>query len=97
MTEAERRSHSVQRRESPWLPSAITVSGTFTSACTFGIRLELEAVDRHEAKLDEATLGSAALREAGSAEADALLAPPAVTGIDCDLWQPSPADEGGNA
>ncbi|MFH8575259.1 hypothetical protein OHB11_05410 [Streptomyces zaomyceticus] len=52
---------------------------------TFAVRLEVEAADRYEAKLDATRLVSAALREAGIAEADAPLAPPAVTGIDSDL------------
>ncbi|MET9536879.1 hypothetical protein ABZY16_05135 [Streptomyces sp. NPDC006553] len=52
---------------------------------TFAIRLEVEAADRYEAKLDATRLVSAALREVGIAEADAALAQPVVTGIDSDL------------
>ncbi|MDX2564442.1 hypothetical protein PV371_32985 [Streptomyces sp. TX20-6-3] len=52
---------------------------------TFAIRLEVEAADRYEAKLDATRLVVAALRDAGIAEADAPLAPPVVTGIDSDL------------
>ncbi|MEV4946902.1 hypothetical protein [Streptomyces sp. NPDC053755] len=52
---------------------------------TFSIRLEVDAADKYEAELDATRLVSAALREAGVAEADAPLGPPAVTGIDSDL------------
>ncbi|MGA5198308.1 hypothetical protein [Streptomyces exfoliatus] len=52
---------------------------------TFAVRLEVEAADRYEAKLDATRLVSAALEEAGIAEANAPLGPPAVTGIDSDL------------
>ncbi|MGW6565855.1 hypothetical protein [Streptomyces sp. NPDC054975] len=52
---------------------------------TFSIRLEIDATDRYEAELDATRLVSAALKEAGIAEAEAPLGPPAVTGIDSDL------------
>ncbi|WP_435972386.1 hypothetical protein [Streptomyces sp. Qhu_M48] len=52
---------------------------------TFAIRLEVQAADQYEAKLDATRLVSEALREAGVEEADAPLGPPAVTGIDSDL------------
>ncbi|MFE9742199.1 hypothetical protein [Streptomyces sp. NPDC006477] len=52
---------------------------------TFAIRLEVDAADRYEAKLDATKLVSTALQEAGIAEADAALGQPAVTGIDSDL------------
>ncbi|MFF8387884.1 hypothetical protein ACF053_30175 [Streptomyces kanasensis] len=52
---------------------------------TFSVRLEVDAPDRYEAELDATRLVSAALKEAGIAEADAPLGPPAVTGIDSDL------------
>ncbi|MER5963521.1 hypothetical protein [Streptomyces sp. NPDC002057] len=52
---------------------------------TFAIRLEVQAADQYEAKLDATRLVSEALREAGVKEADAPLGPPAVTGIDTDL------------
>ncbi|MBX9427344.1 MULTISPECIES: hypothetical protein [Streptomyces] len=52
---------------------------------TFAIRLEVDAADRYEAKLDATKLVSTALKEAGIAEADAPLGQPAVTGIDSDL------------
>jgi hypothetical protein len=52
---------------------------------TFAIRLEVDASDRYEAKLDATKLVSTALKEAGISEADAALGQPAVTGIDSDL------------
>lgn len=52
---------------------------------TFSIRLEVDAPDRYEAELDATSIVSAALKEAGLAESDAPLGPPAVTGIDSDL------------
>lgn len=52
---------------------------------TFSIRLEIDARDRYEAELDATRLVAAALKDAGIAEADAPLGPPAVTGIDSDL------------
>ncbi|WP_228973242.1 hypothetical protein [Streptomyces sp. DH12] len=52
---------------------------------TFSVRLEVDAPDRYEAELDATRLVSAALKEAGIAEGDAPLGPPAVTGIDSDL------------
>ncbi|MFD8643134.1 hypothetical protein ACFV14_22885 [Streptomyces zaomyceticus] len=58
---------------------------TLNEGGTFAVRLEVEAADRYEAKLEATRLVSAALREAGIAEADAPLAQPAVTGMDSDL------------
>ncbi|MFD7973631.1 hypothetical protein [Streptomyces clavifer] len=52
---------------------------------TFSIRLEVDATDRYEAELNALGLVSAALRETGYTEQDALLGTPAVTGIDSDL------------
>ncbi|MFD3337505.1 hypothetical protein ACFWV1_33490 [Streptomyces sp. NPDC058700] len=52
---------------------------------TFAIRLEVDAPDRYEAKLDATRLVAAALKETGIPEAEAPLGPPAVTGIDSDF------------
>ncbi|MCT4351976.1 hypothetical protein M5362_02345 [Streptomyces sp. Je 1-79] len=58
---------------------------TLNEGGTFSIRLEVDAPDRYAAELNATELVSAALEEAGIAEADAPLGPPAVTGIDSDL------------
>ncbi|MFF3645678.1 hypothetical protein [Streptomyces sp. NPDC002564] len=52
---------------------------------TFSIRLEVDAADQYEAELNATGLVASALREAGVAQSDAPLGPPAVTGIDSDL------------
>ncbi|CAM5671189.1 hypothetical protein SAVIM338S_07034 [Streptomyces avidinii] len=58
---------------------------TLNDGGTFSVRLEVDAPDRYEAELDATRLVATALKEAGIAEADAPLGPPAVTGIDSDL------------